>query len=112
MADEMSADLARCLTCGAELYRLNMSGTWVHPEPPADVHDPAPAVETDRTELVPGRRYEVEIDDCCVQLTLAGTFEDFTEFPAEEGGGVDGYRFDFGVLEPAWGAFTFREVLS
>jgi hypothetical protein len=61
-------------------------------------------------QLEVGRRYVVELDDCCIQGELEGELVDFVHYDEADGGDVCGYRFTFGTLEPATGAFTFRTV--
>lgn len=56
--------------------------------------------------LVPGRRYRVTLDDCCLQGWFVGTFERFAVSPDLDGTPfVDGLVFDVGQIGPDWGAF-------
>lgn len=78
--------------------------------PPPPEPTVAEAVIKYHPRLVPGRRYRIDFDDCCVQGHLHAVYLAPVEYPADEGGGLCGYRFDIGVLEPAWGTFSFTEA--
>ena len=51
-----------------------------------------------RKGLVPGARYRITIEDCCVEATLVGTF-----LRTEWDDGEPSYVFDIGTIGPHWG---------
>lgn len=59
-------------------------------------------------DLVVGRKYRVEMDDCCVQGWFAGTLQ---EVVLNEG---DPYEllFDTGRIGPKWGKWTITETVQ
>jgi len=62
-------------------------------------------------DLIPGKRYEITLEDCCIQGTLFGTFLHPNAFQDEDGFIYDWeYHFDIGVLGPCWGQWTTKEI--
>jgi hypothetical protein len=105
-------DVGECRTCRATVYRVNMTGVWYHANTPGEQHDPIPVRVVNPDECVPGRRYEIELDDCCIQGELEATFVEFVLYEPPDAPDPCGLRFDIGTLEPMWGSFTLRELLS
>jgi hypothetical protein len=58
-----------------------------------------PAEPLDRETLVPGQRYRITLDDCCVEGWFEGVF---VEIVRDSEGDPDGLRFDTGVVGPWW----------
>lgn len=105
-------DVAECRTCRGTVYRVNVSGAWYHSAPPDDVHDAIPVRVVEPPECVPGRRYEIQLDDCCIQGYLEATFLEFVLYEPPDPPDPCGLRFDIGTIEPMWGAYVLRELLS
>ena len=55
-----------------------------------------------RSHLVPGREYDVHLEDCCISGDLRGCF--LRAEPEIEDGEIIGYEywFDFGWIGPEW----------
>jgi len=53
--------------------------------------------------LIPGKRYKITLDDCCIQGELVGTF---LKYDADQ----DRAFFYFGYIGPDWGAWTVKEL--
>lgn len=63
-------------------------------------------------ELVPGRRYRVDLADCCVQGFFEATFVEAVWFPADEDGpgDVELVRFDCAEVGPGGGQWIISEL--
>lgn len=59
--------------------------------------------QVDVTKLVPGTRYRIELDDCCIEGEVTGVF---SYYDLDEGGDPDAAVFDFGRIGPMWGQWT------
>jgi hypothetical protein len=59
------------------------------------------------TKLVPGNRYRIEMDDCCIQAIVTGVFE---RYELDEDQEPDVAVFDFGTVEPMWGQWEAFDV--
>lgn len=60
----------------------------------------------DLSTLVPGRRYKVHLDDCCID----GWFIDTYVGPTRDvDGDVDGWAFAAAWIGPPWGKVEFEE---
>lgn len=59
------------------------------------------------TGLVPGTRYRITLDDCCIRGTLTGTFKSYI---LDEDGDSDEAVFDIGTIGPMWGSWTVEVV--
>lgn len=58
------------------------------------------------SQLVVGRLYRVEMDDCCVQGWFTSRL---TEVVRDEEGDPWELRFEHGGIGPAWGSWTISE---
>jgi hypothetical protein len=54
-------------------------------------------------KLVPGTRYRLDLDDCCVQGSLVATF---SYYNLDEDGDPEEAVFDIGTMGPMWGQWT------
>lgn len=59
--------------------------------------------------LVPGKRYRITIEDCCVGAEMYGTFLHI-HYDSDEYDDVRDYHFDIGIIGPDWGAWTTEEI--
>jgi len=60
-------------------------------------------------KLVPGTRYRLDLEDCCVQGTLVATF---SYYKLDEDGDPHEAVFDIGTMGPMWGQWTATPELS
>jgi hypothetical protein len=61
--------------------------------------------------LVPGRRYRVTLDDCCVEGHFDAVFVGFDVHDTATGSPfLAGLSFDTAIIGPAWGQFTVEPI--
>lgn len=58
-------------------------------------------------ELKPNVKYNLTLDDCCIQGTLVATF---LRYELDEDGDPHAAVFDIGTLGPTWGQWSASEV--
>lgn len=60
-------------------------------------------------DLVAGKEYQINFDDCCVQGYFRGKFTELL-YDEIEVDFLDKIRFDTGEIGPNWGNWTIKEV--
>lgn len=65
--------------------------------------------KVDNDKLVPGVRYLIDMQDCCIQGEITGVFE---RYELDEDGDPDVAVFDFGRIGPMWGQWDATPVVD